>query len=184
MSGLGTFRQRLRVVSAVLFCAACGADGSREVPRGDLAAAEPVAAADRRAAGEATSPAGPPSEPAPATAWIIFGADTVVAEVARTSEERNRGLMHRESLGENAGMLFVFPEVSIRSFWMQNTYIPLDIAFMDPSFRIVDIQQMEPMTTDSHTSRAPAMYALEVNQGWFDAHGVKVGDLPEVVFGS
>lgn len=80
-------------------------------------------------------------------------------------------------------MLFVFPESSVRSFWMQNTYIALDIAFMDPSFRIVDIQQMEPMTTDSHMSRAPAMYALEVNQGWFEAHGVEIGDLPEVVFG-
>ncbi|UCC26309.1 MAG: DUF192 domain-containing protein [Gemmatimonadales bacterium] len=121
--------------------------------------------------------------PAPATAWVIFGADTVVAEIAQSEEERARGLMYRETLAENAGMLFVFPESSVRSFWMQNTYIALDIAFMDPSFRIVDIQQMEPMTTDSHMSRAPAMYALEVNQGWFEAHGVEIGDLPEVVFG-
>jgi len=114
---------------------------------------------------------------------VIFGADTVVAEVARTEEERARGLMYREALGADAGMLFIFPESAVRSFWMQNTYIPLDIAFMDGSFRIVDIQQMEPMTTDSHTSRAPAMYALEVNVGWFEAHGVVVGDTPEVVFG-
>jgi uncharacterized membrane protein (UPF0127 family) len=114
---------------------------------------------------------------------VIFGADTVVAEIAQSEEERARGLMYRETLAENAGMLFVFPESSVRSFWMQNTYIALDIAFMDPSFRIVDIQQMEPMTTDSHMSRAPAMYALEVNQGWFEAHGVEIGDLPEVVFG-
>ena len=124
------------------------------------------------------------TRPAPATAWVIFGADTVVAELARTPEERNQGLMFRESLGEDSGMLFVFPDAAVRSFWMQDTYIPLDIAFMDPDFRIVDIQQMEPMTTDAHTSRGPAMYALEVNQGWFEAHEVEVGDVPEVVFGS
>lgn len=121
--------------------------------------------------------------PAPATAWVIFGRDTVTAEVARTDEERSRGLMHRESLGEDAGMLFIFPEQTVRSFWMQNTYIALDIAFMDRDFRIVDIQEMDPMTTESHVSRAPATYALEVNQGWFRTHGVRVGDRPEVVFG-
>jgi uncharacterized membrane protein (UPF0127 family) len=133
---------------------------------------------------EAPGTGGDVALPPPATAWVIFGADTVVAEVARTREERNQGLMYRESLGEDAGMLFIFPDNSVRSFWMQNTYIALDIAFMAPDFRIVDIQQMEPMTTDSHTSRGPAMYALEVNQGWFEAHGVEVGDTPEVVFGS
>lgn len=135
-------------------------------------------------------PPGPPSSvretvrrPAAATAWVIFGADTVTAEVARTDEERGQGLMYRESLGPDAGMLFVFPEQSVRSFWMQDTYIPLDIAFMDREFLIVDIQQMEPMSTTSHVSRAPATYALEVNQGWFQAHGVRVGDRPEVIFG-
>lgn len=147
-----------------------------------------ASAGDLRAEPATSAPAGSSVEaarrPPAATAWIIFGADTVVAEVARTEEERAQGLMHREMLAEDAGMLFIFPENSVRSFWMQNTYIPLDIAFMDPSFRIVDIQQMEPMTTESHMSRAPAMYALEVNQGWFEAHGVEVGDLPEVVFGS
>ncbi len=110
-------------------------------------------------------------------------ADTVIAEVAQTEAERAEGLMYRESLEENAGMLFIFPQSSVRSFWMENTYIPLDIAFMDVSFRIVDIQQMEPMTTDLHMSRAAAMYALEVNQGWFEAHGVRIGDVAEVVFG-
>ena len=121
--------------------------------------------------------------PAAATAWVIFGPDTVIAEVAQTEAERAEGLMYRESLEENAGMLFIFPQSSVRSFWMENTYIPLDIAFMDVSFRVVDIQQMEPMTTDLHMSRAAAMYALEVNQGWFEAHGVRIGDVAEVVFG-
>ncbi|MDT8340785.1 MAG: DUF192 domain-containing protein [Longimicrobiales bacterium] len=126
----------------------------------------------------------PVPAPATATAWVIFGADTVVAEVARTEEERARGLMHRESLAQDAGMLFMFPDNTVRSFWMQNTYIPLDIAFLDPDFRVVDIQQMAPMSTEPHMSRGPAMYALEVNEGWFEAHGVEVGDRPRVVFGS
>lgn len=117
-----------------------------------------------------------------ATATVVFGQDTVRAEVARTQEERSRGLMYREELPEDAGMLFIFPDNSVRGFWMQNTYLPLDIAFMDPSFRIVDIQQMEPMTTDQHLGRAPFTYALEVNQGWFEAHGVRVGDVAQVSF--
>ena len=116
------------------------------------------------------------------TAVVAFGPDTVRAEVARTPEERSRGLMYREELAPDAGMLFIFPDNAVRGFWMQNTYIPLDIAFLDPSFRIVDIQQMEPMTTEQHTGRAAFTYALEVNQGWFEAHGVRVGDLAEVSF--
>jgi uncharacterized membrane protein (UPF0127 family) len=117
-----------------------------------------------------------------ASAQVIFGADTVVAEVARTPDERAQGLMYREELAEDAGMLFIFPESSVRGFWMQNTYLPLDIAFLDASFRVVDIQQMEPLTTDQHTASAPFMYALEVNQGWFEAHGVGIGAVAEIVF--
>jgi len=124
----------------------------------------------------------PSSASGSASAQVIFGADTVVAEVARTPDERAQGLMYREELAEDAGMLFIFPESSVRGFWMQNTYIPLDIAFLDASFRVVDIQQMEPLTTEQHTARAPFMYALEVNQGWFEAHGIGVGAVAEVVF--
>lgn len=131
-----------------------------------------------QAGGEAPSSAPPPR----ATATVVFGQDTIRAEVARTQEERSRGLMYREDLPEDAGMLFIFPDNSVRGFWMQNTYLPLDIAFMDPSFRIVDIQQMEPMTTDQHLGRAPFTYALEVNQGWFEAHGIRVGDVAQVTF--
>ncbi|MEJ2538411.1 MAG: DUF192 domain-containing protein [Gemmatimonadota bacterium] len=120
---------------------------------------------------------------AAATARVAFGADTVVAEVAQTPEERSQGLMYREQLAPDEGMLFIFPDNSVRSFWMQNTYLPLDIAFLDPSFRVVDIQQMEPMTTEQHTARAAFMYALEVNQGWFSDHGVEVGDVAEISFG-
>jgi uncharacterized membrane protein (UPF0127 family) len=121
--------------------------------------------------------------PDPGHAWVIFGADTVRAEVARTTDEREQGLMYRQELPDGTGMLFVFDTEEVRSFWMENTYVPLDIAFLDVSLRVVDIQQMDPRTTDPHESAGPAMFALEVPQGWFAAHGVRVGDHAKVEFG-
>ncbi|MGD2069730.1 MAG: DUF192 domain-containing protein, partial [Gemmatimonadota bacterium] len=110
-------------------------------------------------------------------------ADTVVAEVARTAEERSRGLMYRDDVPDGTGMLFVFDRPDVQSFWMENTYVPLDIAFMDASFRVVDIQQMEAESTDIHESAAPAMFALEVRLGWLEEQGIEVGDVAEIVFG-
>ena len=121
--------------------------------------------------------------PPPGQAWVILGADTVEAEVARTYEERERGLMYREGLAKGRGMLFVFPDAQIRSFWMKNTFIPLDIAYLDAELRIVDIQPMEPESLDSHPSALPAMFALEVPLGWFAEVGIAVGDGAMVVFG-
>ena len=129
----------------------------------------------------AAQPAAP--RPGAGQAWVIFGADTVVAEVAGTPDERAEGLMYRQDVPDGTGMLFVFEDNAIRSFWMQNTYVALDIAYMDPSFVIVDIQQMEPLTTDPHQSTAPAMFALEVRKGWFAEQGIAVGARAEVVFG-
>lgn len=100
----------------------------------------------------------------------------VMVEIADDNEERSRGLMHRESLPEDQGMLFVYTDERTLSFWMRNTLIPLDIAYIDREGRIVDIQQMEPQDSTTHPSAAPAMYALEMNQGWFEAHDVEVGD--------
>ena len=116
-------------------------------------------------------------------AWVIFGTDTIVAEIARTPDERAQGLMYRDELPDGTGMLFVFEDVQIRSFWMANTYVALDIAYIDVSFVIVDIQQLEPLVTDSYPSAAPAMLALEVAQGWFAEHGVVVGDQAQIEFG-
>ena len=79
-------------------------------------------------------------------------------------------------------MLFVFETEEYRSFWMKDTYLDLDIAFFDVNFRIVDIQQMEAQTEDLHHSSAPAMFALEVRQGWLAEKGVRVGHQAEVVF--
>lgn len=114
---------------------------------------------------------------------MIFGADTVVAEVAATADERARGLMYRDEVPDGTGMLFVFPDSQVRSFWMANTYVALDIAYMDPSFRVVDILAMEPLVTESYPSKARAMFGLEVRQGWFAEQGIVVGAQAEVVFG-
>ena len=123
------------------------------------------------------------ARPGPGRAWVIFGADTVLAEVARTPEERAQGLMYRQELPDGTGMLFAFDDNQIRSFWMQNTYLPLDIAFLDAALTVVDIQQMDPLSTDPHESAVPAMFALEVRQGWFAERGITVGHRAQVVFG-
>ena len=121
--------------------------------------------------------------PPPGLAWVIFRADTVLAEVARTFEEREQGLMYRETLAAGHGMLFVFPDAQIRSFWMKNTFIALDIAYLDQELRIVDIQAMQPESLDSHPSASPAMFALEVPLGWFHEVGIGIGDQARIVFG-
>ena len=110
---------------------------------------------------------------------LRVGGIEIRVEIADDADERQRGLMYRESLEEDQGMLFVYPEQRTLGFWMRNTLIPLDIAYIDREGRIVDIQQMEPQTTETHDSAAPAMYALEMNQGWFEANGIRVGDLIE-----
>lgn len=157
----------------VLWVGACGSPGSGSSGSGSQDASASTAAA---AADDA-------SRPARGHAWVIFGADTVVAEVAATADARARGLMHRESLPDGTGMLFVFTDSQNRAFWMRNTFIPLDIAYMDSSLRIVDIQQMEPEDENLYPSAAPAMYALEVPQGWFAEKGISVGATAELVMG-
>jgi uncharacterized protein len=122
------------------------------------------------------------SRPPQGRAWVIFGADTVVAEVADTPQLRERGLMYRTELADGHGMLFVYTSEAPRSFWMQNTYIPLDIGFLDARQVIVDIQQMEPESEELHTSARPAMFALEVPQGWFASRGIEVGAEGRIIF--
>ncbi|HEV8338904.1 MAG TPA: DUF192 domain-containing protein [bacterium] len=102
-------------------------------------------------------------------------------EVADTAMARSRGLMDRERLAADAGMLFIFEESGRWGFWMKNTLIPLSIAFIDKTWRIVDIQDMAvapnpregPFTI--YEARAPALYALEVRQGLFKHKGIGVG---------
>ena len=104
----------------------------------------------------------------------------VPVEIAATDAERERGLMGRTALAEDAGMLFVFDQEQQLSFWMKDTLIPLSIAYIDGGGRIVDIQDMQPLDETPHPSAEPAKYALEVNQGFFAARGIQVGDRAEL----
>jgi uncharacterized protein len=104
----------------------------------------------------------------------------VQVEITDTPEERQTGLMGRNALAEDAGMLFVFDQEQILSFWMKDTLIPLSIAYINAEGRIVDIQDMQPLDETSHPSAEPARYALEVNQGFFAEQGVTVGDMVEL----
>lgn len=113
------------------------------------------------------------------TQTIRVGGVPMTVEIADTPELRSRGLMHRDSLPEDHGMLFVYPEPGLLSFWMRNTSIPLDIAFLDANGVIVNIERMEPHTDTQHVARAPALYALETRQGWFAEHGVEPGERVE-----
>ncbi len=97
-------------------------------------------------------------------------------EVAATPEERARGLMFRDSLDSDTGMLFVFGQPARSAFWMRNTLIPLSIAFLGENGEVLDVQDMEPLSEELHFSREAYWYALETNRGWFAAHDVKVGD--------
>jgi uncharacterized membrane protein (UPF0127 family) len=96
-------------------------------------------------------------------------------ELADNSITRARGLMGRKDLPDDHGMIFIFPQKSRQGFWMQNTYLPLDIAFIDDSGKIMQISEMHPMNTRMVTSDKPCKYAVEVNQGWFKRHGISEG---------
>lgn len=149
----------------------------------ETASRDARSAADREAGTTEAAATDPRAYPPAGYAWVIMGSDTVTAEVASTADERAEGLMYRDDVPDGTGMLFVFQDNQPRAFWMANTYVALDIAYMDPSYRIVDIIAMEPLVTDSYPSDAPAMFALEVRQGWFEERDIAVGTQANIVFG-
>lgn len=100
---------------------------------------------------------------------------TFSVEVAHTEPARVQGLMFRQSLGENDGMLFVFSHPERYSMWMMNTDIPLSVAFLDEKGVILNIADMMPRTATAHSSAGAAKYALEMNLGWFAAKNVRPG---------
>lgn len=119
--------------------------------------------------------------PAPAQAQlpvlrIQVAGHALKVEVVTTPEQMYRGLMFREKLGKNDGMLFVYADPGYHSMWMKNTLIPLSVAFVDGEGRILNIADMEPQTLDSHAAAGPAHYAIETNRGWFAARKIKAGD--------
>jgi len=130
---------------------------------------------------------GEPSQPAiPRTGEFIKEAEvtfiddstekkiiTIGVEVASKEEERNQGLMYREKMPENFGMLFIFPTSAPRSFWMKNTIIPLDIIFLDQNKRIIHIVEgTRPFSEDPIESYGNAMYVIEVNAGFTDIYNI------------
>lgn len=136
------------------------------------------------ACGQSERPVETPRPPAPAAtqnncprATLTIDADTAWVEVADSDPGRAQGLMFRPSLAPDSGMLFVFDEVALRRFWMKNTWIALSIAYIDSAGVITDILEMSPEdTTTAYQSSAPVPYALEMNAGWFQAHGIRPGD--------
>lgn len=108
--------------------------------------------------------------------FLVANGHEISASVAATSAERKFGLMNRKSLGENEGMLFVFPSEGHHAMWMKNTLIPLGVAFIDAKGVIVNIAEMAPLTLEQHAAQRPAQYALEMNAGWFRDRGIKAGD--------
>jgi uncharacterized membrane protein (UPF0127 family) len=107
---------------------------------------------------------------------LTINKHTVRVEVVQKDEDRMKGLMFREKLGKNDGMLFIFDDPGYHSMWMMNTLIPLSVAFVDRDGVILNVEDMEPKTTDSHMAAGPALYAIETNKGWFAERKIKPGD--------
>ncbi|HEX6705052.1 MAG TPA: DUF192 domain-containing protein [Albitalea sp.] len=103
------------------------------------------------------------------------GMHNIQAEVARTPDQRATGLMFRETMPANDGMLFAFEDANTQCFWMKNTFVPLSAAFIGDDGSIVNIVDMRPQALDSHCSAKPVRYVLEMNQGWFAKRGIKAG---------
>ena len=106
---------------------------------------------------------------------IEVGGKLVNAEVADCPQSRNQGLMHRMQLSPDCGMLFAYPDSAPRSFWMENTCIPLSIAFINEAGIILNIENMVPFDRKSVWSDGDAVYALEMAQGWFNENHVGPG---------
>jgi len=117
---------------------------------------------------------------------LSLGENILEIELASTSGQWYKGLMHRKSLGENEGMLFVYPDSKKRTFWMKDTYIPLSIGFFDAKRRLMEIARLDPprsvmqINLPETVSQHPARYVLEVRQGWFKDHEVALGSVFEL----
>jgi len=106
---------------------------------------------------------------------MTAGMHVIRAEVADNFVSRMTGLMHRQALGANDGMLFVFEDAGIQCMWMKNTLVPLSVAYIADDGSIVNIADMKPLSEDSHCAKAPVRFALEMNRGWFESRGIRSG---------
>jgi len=107
---------------------------------------------------------------------LSAGMHQIDTQLALTPQERQIGLMHRTTMPNHEGMLFVFEEAGIQCFWMKNTLLPLTAAFIADDGTIVNLADMKPQALDSHCSKKPVRFVLEMNQGWFAKRGIKTGD--------
>ena len=108
---------------------------------------------------------------------LNINGNTLYVELANTPQTRRQGLMFRDELQKNYGMLFVFDDENYRSFWMKNTKIPLSIAYIKTNGQITDILNMKPYDLRSYKSTQKVRYALEVNKNWFTEQGIKQNDV-------
>lgn len=115
-----------------------------------------------------------PQAPLP-TVKLTVGIHVITAEAATNFQSQIIGLMFRESLKPNHGMLFVYPYKTTQCFWMSNTLIPLTAAFVDDDGTIVNFENMTPKTETQHCSSRPVRYGLEMEQGWFAKRAIKPG---------
>lgn len=108
---------------------------------------------------------------------LRIGMFKVDAQIASTPQQREIGLMHRDTMPANEGMLFVFEQAHAYCFWMKNTRLPLSIAFINDQGRVTNIADMTPMSEANHCAHEPVRFALEMNQGWFNQHRVTTGSV-------
>ncbi len=106
---------------------------------------------------------------------LSAGMHLINAQVAATTQARTVGLMFRQEMAANEGMLFVFEQPATQCFWMKNTLLPLTAAFLADDGTIVNLADMQPQSLDSHCSAQPVRYVLEMHQGWFAKRNIKAG---------
>jgi uncharacterized membrane protein (UPF0127 family) len=126
-----------------------------------------------------TKPAGPQPQSLP-TITLTLGGRPFRIQVADSEGEHQIGLMYRDSMPADHGMIFIFPDERLREFWMKNTRIPLDIIYLDRRGQIVSIKQMKPYDLTGVPSDRPARFAIELNQGIARQINLKVGDRIEI----
>lgn len=115
---------------------------------------------------------------------VIVNNNPITVEIARTPSELEHGLMHREYLAENSGMLFIFPQEGSLTFWMKNTLIPLDILFINKEHIIVNVLTMQPCKIEpceTYPSEKPAQYALELPEHFAQNHQISQGDTVQFI---
>ena len=118
---------------------------------------------------------------------ILINKKKLTVEIAKSDQQHEHGLMFRKKLGLNQGMLFIFDDEQIRNFWMKDTIINLSIGYFDKNKKLIDIQEMKATTSvmeqnlQTYPSASPAMYALEMTEGWFAKNKIKPGSSFEFV---